>query len=226
MILPLHLDARIGRLEAGDGVLDVVVEGRREVERPEGDRGALLDVRDDGLGRIGREQRGRSGWQRPATGGRRRLAEQKPKPSGFEAEARPMRSWRAAVAADSRMRRATDDGVALQAPASSATTAVRATIRCFSFSVLLLPMTDWPGRPAMRGPHGSRTWPTSLHLWLVRGPGVVGGDRHRTPCTGIGTRAAARPRSRGRAAPSQAPMSRATDPAPDGSAARTLPRHG
>ena len=57
VVFPLDLDARIGRLEAGDRVLDVLVEGRRQVERPEADLGARLDARDDGFGRIRRERR-------------------------------------------------------------------------------------------------------------------------------------------------------------------------
>ena len=59
---------------------------------------------------------------------------------------------------------ATEAGVALQAPASSMTTAPRATIG-FSFSVWLLSMICLDARLSMGGPHGSRTWPTSLHRW-------------------------------------------------------------
>ena len=38
VVLPVDLDARIRPLEAGDRLLDVVVERRRQVERPEADR--------------------------------------------------------------------------------------------------------------------------------------------------------------------------------------------
>src|SRR4029079_13221355 len=39
LVLPVDRDARVGRLEAGDRVLDVRVKGGRQVERPEADLG-------------------------------------------------------------------------------------------------------------------------------------------------------------------------------------------
>ena len=50
MVFPVDLDARVGAPRSGRWCLDVVVEGRRQVERPEADLGAVLDALDDGLG--------------------------------------------------------------------------------------------------------------------------------------------------------------------------------
>ena len=70
VVFPVDLDARIGRLEAGDRVLDVLVEGRRQVERPEADLGVRLDALDHRLGRIGREGLGAGARGRRALGRR------------------------------------------------------------------------------------------------------------------------------------------------------------
>ena len=57
VIFPVHFDAGIGLLEAGDGALDVIIEGRRQPEGPEGDLGIRLDTLDHGF-RVG-ARRGR-----------------------------------------------------------------------------------------------------------------------------------------------------------------------
>ena len=75
VVLPVDLDARIRRLEAGDRVLDVPVERRRQEERPERDLGVRLDVRDDRLGRDpARAASGVAGRGRRRGLGRRSMA--------------------------------------------------------------------------------------------------------------------------------------------------------
>src|SRR3954453_2571375 len=80
---------------------------------------------------------------------------------------------------------ATDAGVALHAPASSMTTAPRATIR---FLILgLAPFDDLPGCSAI---DGSASWITDVPprppSLAGLGPRLRGGDRDGPPCTGIG----------------------------------------
>ena len=70
VVLPVDLDARVGRLEPGDRVLDPVVERRRQVERPEADLGVRLDARDHRLGGIGGEGLGARARGRRALGRR------------------------------------------------------------------------------------------------------------------------------------------------------------
>ncbi len=120
MVLPVDLDAGVGRLEAGDRVRDPLVERRREPERPETDLGVGLDALDDGFGRIDGERDRRRGRRR--------------------APRRSARRWARRAACDAG---ALADGAAAGLQAPTAMIAIRANARLL-FVCITPPSSPYP----------------------------------------------------------------------------------